>query len=129
MASCSRNENVVGVIRLCSYPSLNLFRNRIALHFCLIVLEADPRMQSDASSLSAFALCHLYLCYLCRHRIRLYLHPYRSPMSSPSELRKSVRYPLHLPVTIKAGDTEISARSQNISKGGILLSSDLLIGE
>ena len=50
-------------------------------------------------------------------------------MSSPSESRKSVRYPLHLPVTIKAGDTDISARSQNISKGGILLSSDLLIGE
>jgi PilZ domain-containing protein len=50
-------------------------------------------------------------------------------MLSPSESRRSVRYPLHLPVTIKSGDTEISALSENISKGGILLSSDLLIGK
>jgi PilZ domain-containing protein len=50
-------------------------------------------------------------------------------MFSPLESRKSVRYPLHLPVTIRSGDTEIAALSENISKGGILLSSDLLIGE
>lgn len=48
-------------------------------------------------------------------------------MSSPIESRKSVRYPLHLPVTIQSGDQQISARSENISKGGILLSSDLIM--
>ncbi len=50
-------------------------------------------------------------------------------MPSPIESRKNVRYPLHLPVTIKSGETEISALSENISKGGILLSSDLRIGK
>jgi len=48
-------------------------------------------------------------------------------MPSPSESRKSVRYPLHLPVTIRSGETQISARSENISKGGILFSTDLMI--
>ncbi len=52
-----------------------------------------------------------------------------SVMSSPSESRKSVRYPLHLPVTIKAGDTQITAQSENISKGGILLSSESLLSK
>jgi hypothetical protein len=48
-------------------------------------------------------------------------------MFSPSESRKSVRYPLHVPVTLKVGNARISARSENISKTGILLSSDFLI--
>jgi len=48
-------------------------------------------------------------------------------MPSPCESRKSVRYPLHVPVTVKLGSAQISARSENISKKGILLSSDFLI--
>ena len=48
-------------------------------------------------------------------------------MSSPNEFRKSVRYPLHLPVTVKLGTAEISARSENICRNGILLSSDRLL--
>jgi len=48
-------------------------------------------------------------------------------MSSPNELRKNVRYPLHLPVTVKLGAAEIAARSENICRNGILLSSDFLM--
>jgi hypothetical protein len=48
-------------------------------------------------------------------------------MSFPNEFRKSVRYPLHLPVTVKLGTAEISARSENICRNGILLSSDFLM--
>lgn len=48
-------------------------------------------------------------------------------MSSLNEFRKSVRYPLHLPVTVKLGTAEISARSENICRNGILLSSDRLM--
>lgn len=50
-------------------------------------------------------------------------------MPTPSEPRRSTRYRLDLPVTIKLGDTQMSARSQNISETGILLSSDFLILE
>ena len=48
-------------------------------------------------------------------------------MLSPPESRKSVRYPLHVPVTLKLGTAEIAAQSENISKTGILLSSNFLI--
>jgi hypothetical protein len=50
-------------------------------------------------------------------------------MSSPNEFRKSVRYPLHLPVTVKLGTAEVSARSENICRNGILLSSNFLMLE
>jgi hypothetical protein len=40
-----------------------------------------------------------------------------------------MRYPLHLPVLIKMARQEMRARSENISLGGILLSSDSLIPE
>jgi hypothetical protein len=40
-----------------------------------------------------------------------------------------MRYPLHLPVLIKMAQQEMRARSENISLGGILLSSDSLIPE
>ena len=43
--------------------------------------------------------------------------------------RRTLRYPLHLPVSIRLGNREIHARSENISLGGILLSSDFLIPE
>ena len=43
--------------------------------------------------------------------------------------RRTVRYPLQLPVCVKLGNREIHARSENISLGGILLSSDFLIPE
>jgi hypothetical protein len=48
-------------------------------------------------------------------------------MLSPSEPRRSTRYRLDLPVTVRLGDTQMSARSENISETGILLSSDFLI--
>ncbi len=43
--------------------------------------------------------------------------------------RRETRYPLHLPVLIKVARQEMRARSQNISLGGILLSSNSLIAE
>jgi hypothetical protein len=50
-------------------------------------------------------------------------------MLHSSQSRGSTRYRLDLPVTIKLGDTEMSARSQNISETGILLWSQLQIIE
>lgn len=48
--------------------------------------------------------------------------------SSPQRLeRRDIRYPLHLPVSIKLAQKELHARSENISLGGILLSSAFLI--
>jgi hypothetical protein len=50
--------------------------------------------------------------------------------SSQRQLRREFRYPLHLPVLIRMHQhKEMSARSENISLGGILLSSDFLIPE
>jgi hypothetical protein len=43
--------------------------------------------------------------------------------------RREMRYPLHLPVLIKMAREEMHARSENISLGGILLSSPFLIPE
>jgi hypothetical protein len=43
--------------------------------------------------------------------------------------RRDVRYPLNLPVSVKLGDGEMRAHSENISLGGILLSSAFLIRE
>jgi len=40
-----------------------------------------------------------------------------------------MRYSLHLPVAVKLGNAQMSARSENISENGILLSSDFLILE
>lgn len=50
-------------------------------------------------------------------------------MLSSSEPRRSTRYRLDLPVTVRLGNTQMSARSENISETGILLSSDVLILE
>jgi hypothetical protein len=43
--------------------------------------------------------------------------------------RREMRYPLHLPVLIRMARQEMQARSENISLGGILLSTDCLIPE
>ena len=43
--------------------------------------------------------------------------------------RRSVRYYLHLPVSVKLANKEMYARSENISLSGILLSSALRIPE
>ena len=43
--------------------------------------------------------------------------------------RRDVRYPLNLPVSVKLGDGEMRAHSENISLGGIFLSSAYLIPE
>jgi len=51
-------------------------------------------------------------------------------MNSPQrQERRDVRYPLHLPVLIRMSHKEMHTRSVNISLGGILLSSDVLIPE
>jgi len=51
-------------------------------------------------------------------------------MDSPQRLeRRDIRYPLHLPVSLKLADKELHTRSENISLGGILLSSAFLIPE
>jgi hypothetical protein len=41
--------------------------------------------------------------------------------------RREIRYPLHMPVTLKLAHKEMHARSENISLRGILLSSASLI--
>jgi len=41
--------------------------------------------------------------------------------------RRDIRYPLHMPVTLKVAHKEMHARSENISLRGILLSSASLI--
>jgi hypothetical protein len=43
--------------------------------------------------------------------------------------RRDIRYPLHLPVSLKVADKELHTRSENISLGGILLSSVSMIPE
>ena len=43
--------------------------------------------------------------------------------------RRSSRYPLHLPVSVKLADDEMRARSENISLGGVMLSTAFLIPE
>lgn len=52
-------------------------------------------------------------------------------MDSPQrQERRDVRYPLHLPVLVRTAQRkEMRARSENISLGGILLSSSFLIPE
>lgn len=51
-------------------------------------------------------------------------------MNSPKHSRRrDIRYPLHLPVSVKLADQEIRTRSENVSLGGILLSSAFMIPE
>jgi c-di-GMP-binding flagellar brake protein YcgR len=51
-------------------------------------------------------------------------------MDSPQRPeRRDIRYPLHLPVSLKVADKELRTRSENISLGGILLSSAFQIPE
>jgi hypothetical protein len=51
-------------------------------------------------------------------------------MDSPQRPeRRDIRYPVHLPVSLKVADKELHTRSENISLGGILLSSAFLIPE
>lgn len=51
-------------------------------------------------------------------------------MNSPQrQERRDVRYPLHMPVTLKLARQETHAQSQNISLRGILLSSPSRISE
>jgi hypothetical protein len=49
--------------------------------------------------------------------------------SLPRTERRDIRYPLRLPVSIKTAHKEMRARSENISLGGILLSSAFVIPE
>jgi len=50
-------------------------------------------------------------------------------MDSQLQERKEIRYPLHLPVSVKLAHTQMHARSESISIGGILLSSAFVIPE
>ena len=51
-------------------------------------------------------------------------------MNSPQHSeRRDIRYPLHLPVLVKLADKEIRTQSENVSLGGILLSSAFMIPE
>jgi hypothetical protein len=53
-----------------------------------------------------------------------------STLDSPQRPeQRNIRYPLHLPVLLKVADKELHTRSENISLGGILLSSAFLIPE
>ena len=50
--------------------------------------------------------------------------------SAETELRGAVRFPLRLPIAVKAAGEEMTAETQNISAGGVLfeLSADMAIG-
>jgi hypothetical protein len=48
---------------------------------------------------------------------------------APRPERREMRYPLHLPVLVRMARKEMHARSENISLGGILLASNILIPE
>jgi len=49
-------------------------------------------------------------------------------MNSPYQpVRRSLRFHLHMPVSVKLADKEIQARSENLSLNGILLTSSFLI--
>jgi len=48
-------------------------------------------------------------------------------LTPPNQPRRDIRYPLHMPVTLKLGHKEMQARSENISLRGILLSSAAMI--
>ncbi len=51
-------------------------------------------------------------------------------MNSPQRIeRREPRYPVHLPVSLTIAHKELHAHSENISLGGILLSSGFLIPE
>ena len=51
-------------------------------------------------------------------------------MSSPLQpVRRDLRYPLQLPVSVRLADREIDGHSENVSLHGILLSSTVLIPE
>jgi hypothetical protein len=51
-------------------------------------------------------------------------------MNSPQrQERRDVRFPLNVPVSVTLADGEMRAHAENISLGGILLSSDSLIPE
>jgi hypothetical protein len=55
---------------------------------------------------------------------------YSFRMNSPQRIeRRDIRYPLHLPVSLTLAHKELHGRSENISLGGILLSSAFLIPE
>jgi hypothetical protein len=47
-----------------------------------------------------------------------------------SDMRSAVRFPIRLPIAIKAGSAEHSAETQNISAGGVLfhLETDMQVG-
>jgi len=51
------------------------------------------------------------------------------PHLPQNQHRRELRYPLHLPVVIRTEKHEVRARSENISLGGILLSSASLLAE
>jgi hypothetical protein len=57
------------------------------------------------------------------------LPQFNSHRPAARQERRETRYPLHLPVVIKMARQEMRARSENISLGGILLSSDSMIPE
>jgi hypothetical protein len=67
----------------------------------------------------------------CREQVAILSQQHRSPpVNSPKHPeRRHPRYRLHLPVLLKLADKEIYAQSENISLGGILLSSEVLIPE
>ena len=75
------------------------------------------------------ARCTTVTCL--RHGLRRTLSERACPqMNSPERSeRRDIRYPLHLPVSLKVADKELHTRSENISLGGILLSSASLIPE
>ncbi len=75
------------------------------------------------------ARCTTVTCL--RQRLRAYsFRALLFIMDSPQRPeRLDIRYPLHLPVSLKIADKELHTRSENISLGGVLLSSAFLIPE
>jgi len=67
---------------------------------------------------------------VCERSAGILLPTTMTTMNSPqTPARRDIRYPLNLPVSLKLAHKEICGRSENISLGGILLSSAFLIPE
>jgi hypothetical protein len=83
------------------------------------------------SSARPFAQAHMHPRYLSATQASAYsFRTLMSTLNSPERPeRRGIRYPLHMPVSLKFAHKEMHARSENISLGGILLSSAFLIPE
>jgi hypothetical protein len=121
--SARHNPNILSHLRA-------LFQRMIGLS-----MVGHPRWQITVPNLTAptrpITRPRMHLRHLAGVRAWSYfLRTAMNTMDSPQRSERSgIRYPLHLPVSLKLAQREFHARSENISLGGILLLSAFLIPE